>query len=43
MQWGGWQNSPKFIKEEAGKNKAIRNFFEIKSSNDLVKISTKIT
>ena len=26
---------------EAGKNTAIRNFIEIKSSNDLVKISTK--
>ena len=28
---------------EAGKKTAIRNFIEIKSSNDLVKISTKRT
>ena len=27
----------------AGKNTAIRNFTEIKSSNDLVKLSTKRT
>ena len=46
---GGWQKSPKLINEdveingEAGKNTAIRNFIEIKSSNDLVKISTKKT
>ena len=31
------------INGEAGKNTTIRNFIEIKSSNDLVKISTKIT
>ena len=31
------------INVEAGKNTAIRNFIEIKSSNDLVKISTKKT
>ena len=29
------------INVEAGKNTAIRNFIEIKLSNDLVKISTK--
>ena len=46
---GGWQISPKLINGEAGingetgKNTAIRNFIEIKSSNDLVKISTKRT
>ena len=46
---GGWQKSPKLINGEvgingeAGKNTAIRNFIEIKSSNDLVKISTKRT
>ena len=46
---GGWQESPKLIKGEvgingeAGKNTTIRNFIEIKSSNDLVKISTKRT
>ena len=46
---GGWQKSPKLISKEvgingeAGKNTAIRNFIEMKSSNDLVKISTKIT
>ena len=28
---------------EAGKNTAIRNFIEIKPSNDLVKISTERT
>ena len=28
---------------EAGKNTAITNFIEIKSSNDIVKISTKTT
>ena len=28
--------------EEVGKNTAIRNFIETKSSNDLVKISTKL-
>ena len=43
---GGWQKSPKIINKEAGingeagKNTAIRNFIEIKSSNVLVKIST---
>ena len=31
------------INEKSGKNAAIRNFIEIKSSNDLVKISTKRT
>ena len=31
------------INGDAGKNTAIRNFIEIKSSNDLVKISTKGT
>ena len=31
------------INEETGKNTAIANFIEIKSSNDLVKISTKRT
>ena len=31
------------INEEAGTNTAIRNFIEIKSSNDLVQISTKRT
>ena len=36
---GGWQKSPKLINGEAGKNTSIRNFIEIKSSNDLVKIS----
>ena len=40
---GCLQKSPKLINEEAGKNTAIRNFIEIKSSNDLVKISTKRT
>ena len=46
---GGWQKSPKLINREvgingeAGKNTTIRNFTEIKSSNDLVKISTKRT
>ena len=45
----GWQKSPKLINREvgingeAGKNIAIRNVIEIKSSNDLVKISTKRT
>ena len=43
---GGWQKSPEItnkeagINGEAGKNTAIRNFIEIKSSNGLVKIST---
>ena len=43
---GGSQKSPKVINREvgingeAGKNTAIRNFIEIKSSSDLVKIST---
>ena len=46
---GGWQKSPQLINREvgingeAGKNTAIRNLIEIKSSNDLVKISTKRT
>ena len=46
---GGWQKSPKLINGEvgingeAGKNTAVRNFIEIKSSDDLVKISTKRT
>ena len=52
-KWGGcnkrghWQKSLKLINEEivingkAGKNTVIRSFIEIKSSNDLVKISTK--
>ena len=31
------------INGETGKNKAIRNFIEIKRSNDLVKTSTKRT
>ena len=31
------------INGEAGKNTAIRNFIEIKSSSDLVKISRKRT
>ena len=39
----GWQKSPKLINGEAGKNTAIRNFIEIKSSNNLVKISAKRT
>ena len=38
---GGWQKSSKLINKEGGKNTVIRNFIEIKSSNDLVKISTK--
>ena len=43
------QKSPKFINGEvgisgeAGKNTAIRNFIEKKSSSDLVKVSTKRT
>ena len=46
-KWGHWQKSLKLRNEEivingkAGKNTVIRNFIEIKSSNDLVKISTK--
>ena len=52
-KWGGWQilvkiingegaiNGEVGINGETGKNTAIRNFIEIKSSNDLVKISTK--
>ena len=45
----GWQKSPKLINGEgatngeAGKNTAIRNFIGIKSSSELVKISTKKT
>ena len=48
-KWGGWQKSPKLINgevginREAGKNTSIRNFIEMKSSNDLVKISIKRT
>ena len=38
-----WPKSPKLINGEATKNTAIINFIEIKSSNDLVKISTKRT
>ena len=44
---GGCQKSSKLtngevgINGEAGENRTIRNFIEIKSSNDLVKISTK--
>ena len=37
----GWQKSPNLINGEAGKNTAIKNVIEIKSSNDLVKISNK--
>ena len=37
MKREGWNNV------EAGKNTAIRNFIEIKSSNDLLKIPTKRT
>ena len=33
----------KLIDGEAGKNTAVRNFTKIKSSKDLVKISTKRT
>ena len=46
---GGQQKSPKLINGEVGingeacKNTAIRNFIEIKSSKDLVTISTKRT
>ena len=46
---GGWQKFPKLINREleingeAGKNTAIRNFTETKSSNDLGKILTKRT
>ena len=45
----GWRKSPKLINGEvaingeAGKNTAIRNFIEIKSSDNLVEISTKKT
>ena len=42
-KWGGWQKFKKLINVEAGKNTATRNFIEIKSSNNLVKISTKRT
>ena len=38
---GGQQISANIINGEAGKNTAIRNFIEIKSSNNFVKISTK--
>ena len=37
MKRGGWNNG------EAGKNTAIRNFIEVKSSNNLLKILTKTT
>ena len=46
-KWRNWQKSPKLINGEvgingeSGKNTSVRNFIEIKSSNDLVKISTK--
>ena len=40
---GSWQKSSKLINGEAGKKIAIGNFIEIKSSNDLVKISAKTT
>ena len=44
---GGWQKSPKLngdvgINGETGKT-AIRSFIEMKSSNNLLKISTKRT
>ena len=48
-KWGGLQKSPKLINGEvgingeAGKNTAIRNFTEMKSSDNLVKKSTKRT
>ena len=35
---GGLQISAKIKNEKAGKNAAIRNFIDIKSPNDLVKI-----
>ena len=46
---GGWQIPGKVISREGainrevGKNAAIINFIEVKSSNNLVKISTKRT
>ena len=46
---GGWQKSLKSMNEavgingETGKNTVIRHFIEIKSPNDLLKISTKRT
>ena len=46
---GDWQNSPNLINGDvgingkAGKNTAIRNFIELKSPNDLVKMSTTRT
>ena len=40
---GGWQKLLKLINGETGKNTAIRNFIEIKLSNNLAKISTKRT
>ena len=46
---GGWQKSPKLVNGEvgingkAGKNTAIKNLMEIKTSNDLVEISAKRT
>ena len=43
QETGAWQKSPKLINGEVGKKATIRNFIEIKQSNDLVKISTKIT
>ena len=48
-KWGDWQKSPRLINEEvgingdAGKNTKIRHFIKIKSSKDLLKISTKKT
>ena len=48
-KWEGLQKSAKLINGkvgingEAGKKTAIRNFIEIKSSNDLVKVSTERT
>ena len=40
-KWEGWQKCAQLIIAEVRKNTAIRNFTEIKSSNNLVKISTK--
>ena len=40
---GGWQKYPKLRNGGAGKNTALRNFIETKSSIDLVKISSKRT
>ena len=41
-KWEGWQILVKIINGGTGKNTAIRNFIEIKLSNDLMKILTKI-